>query len=311
MKSAVWSLRHAIPSLHSLALFEASARFLNFSKAAEELSITQPAVSHGIRQLERALGHPLFFRERRSLTLTPEGERLHASVSAGLSGIAETVEAVRREAGQRPMIAVGVSTSMAAKWLLPRLPAVRDLFPELALDIRCVDKDLDLATSGIDLVLRISDGKWPGYDGVALWPETIAAVCSPGYLDAGRRVAALGDLTRHELIHYDDPFRLRLGWPEWLRALGAEIPALPTSFKVNDYLVGLQAAERGLGIALGWQPVIDDALADRRLVLACPQVVRTGRHFYMMTLRGSAKRRPLAAFRDWLYAEYAAGPKLE
>jgi LysR family glycine cleavage system transcriptional activator len=252
MKSAVWSLRHAIPSLHSLALFEASARFLNFSKAAEELSITQPAVSHGIRQLERALGHPLFFRERRSLTLTPEGERLHASVSAGLSGIAETVEAVRREAGQRPMIAVGVSTSMAAKWLLPRLPAVRDLFPELALDIRCVDKDLDLATSGIDLVLRISDGKWPGYDGVALWPETIAAVCSPGYLDAGGRVAALGELTRHELIHYDDPFRLRLGWPEWLRALGAEIPADRPALLHDDAarLRQAPAARRLPGLAL-------------------------------------------------------------
>lgn len=296
------SLRQSIPSLHGLMLFEASARHLNFSKAAEELRITQSAVSHGVKQLEEALGHPLFLRENRALALTSQGQRLFATVSRGFSSIAETVEDISA-ADQKDTLVVSCSTIMATEWLLPRLPGLRASHPELKIEVRCFDRDPDLTSNGIDVQLRLGDGLWPDYDAIRLWREEIFAVASPDYL-AAHPLTGPADLLRHRLILYVDPLRFRIGWAEWLRALGVDLPGrLPVTMQVNDSLVSLQAAEAGEGLALAWAITADRALEQGRIVRALPDTLQTDRHFHILTPKTTRQRRVVRQFCDWLVAQ--------
>jgi LysR family glycine cleavage system transcriptional activator len=283
-----------------LILFEAAARVLNFSKAAEELSITQPAVSHGIKQLEASLGHPLFVREKRGLSLTTQGQRLYSAVSGGFASIAETVEDIAGMPRGETLV-VSTSTVMATQWLMPRLPAFRRAHPDLMIDWRCLDRDPNLATSNIDVHIRLGDGNWPGCDAVPLWDEEIIPVCSPSYIATWGRPALVGDILRHRLIHYVDPYRFRIGWADWLRAAGVGAPpTLPTSMQVNDSLVAMKAAENGEGIALGWRPLIDEPIRDKRLAIALDHTVKTGRKFYVVTQNAPNRRKVALLFRDWL-----------
>lgn len=299
------SLRQSLPSLHSLMLFEASARHLSFSKAADELAITQPAVSHGVRLLEEALGQSLFLREHRALRLTSHGQRLFASVSEAFASIAETVEEIVN-APQRDIVVVGASTVMATECLLPLFPKLRACHPELLMELRSIDRDPDLAADDIDVHIRLGDGKWPGYDTVRLWPERIVAVCSPGYLARRGPISDVADLVAHDLIHYVDRFRYRLGWAEWLRASGVSVPsALPIAIRANDSLFAMKAAESGEGVALGWIPLVDQALDAGRLVLAHPNEIETGRHFYAVSVRDPARRRYITSFCEWLARQAA------
>lgn len=296
------SLRHSLPSLHGLMLFEASARHLNFSKAAEELAITQSAVSHAVKQLEETLGHPLFLRENRTLVLTSQGQRLFASVAAGFGSIAQTVGDISA-AEQKDTLVVSCSTIMATQWLLPRLPGLRATLPDLKVEVRCFDRDPDLMAHGIDVQLRLGDGVWPDYDAIRLWREEIFAVASPAYL-AAHPLHGPEDLPRHRLILYVDPLRFRIGWAEWLRAQGVDLPGrLPVTMQVNDSLVALQAAEAGEGLALGWAVTADRALAEGRIVRALPQVLQTGWHFHILTPKAARPRRAVRQFLDWLTAE--------
>lgn len=293
-------LRKTIPSLHSLILFEAAARYLNFSKAAVELSITQPAVSHGIKQLEASLGHALFIREKRSLTLTTQGQRLYASVSGGFASIAETLDDIAGTP-RRDTLVITTSTVTATEWLMPRLPDFRASHPDIMVDLRSLDRDPDLTASNIDVHIRLGDGNWPGCEACMLWPEKIFPVCSPKYLQSKKPLKIPSDILDHQLIHYVDPFRFRIGWAEWLRLAGVGVPpTLPATLHVNDSLVAMKAAENGEGIALGWPPMVNRALEEGRLSIALAHTITTGRHFYVVTMNPPNRRRIALVFRDWL-----------
>lgn len=284
-------------------LFEASARHLNFSKAAEELAISQSAVSHAVKQLETVLGHPLFLRENRALALTSQGQRLFATVSRGLGSIAETVDDISA-ADQKDTLVVSCSTVMATEWLLPRLPSLRVLHPDLKIEVRCFDRDADLMSNGIDVQLRMGEGTWPEYEAIRIWPEHVGVVCSPAYLAKHPPITSVQDLLQHPLILYVDPLRFRIGWAEWLREMGVELSGrLQVTMQVNDSLVSLQAAEAGEGLALGWRPIINRALREGRLVQALPDRLLTGRHHYILTQKSTRQRRVVRQFCDWLVAQ--------
>lgn len=297
------NLRQTLPSLHGLILFEASARHLNFSKAAEELALTQSAVSHAVKQLEETLGHPLFLRENRALSLTSHGQRLFTSVARGFGSIAETVDDIATTT-QKDTLVIGCSTIMATEWLLPRLSSLRVVHPDLRLEVRCFDRDPDLMSHGIDVQLRLGNGTWPDYNAVQLAPEEIVALASPAYLQHNAPINTLSDLRQLRLIHYVDPLRFRIGWSEWLRALGVDLAGgLQVVMQVNDSLVALKAAEVGEGLALGWLTVVDHALAEGRVVRVLPDVLRTGQHFYLLTPKATEQRRVVRRFCDWLVAQ--------
>jgi len=294
------TFRQLVPSLHGLLLFEAAARHLNFSTAAAELSITQPAVSHGIKQLEAMLGHPLFVREHRTLSLTTQGLRLYSAVANGLGTISETLSEISGS-GHRDKIVASASAVLATEWLVPRLAGLRLDHPNLQVEIRCLDRDPELASSGIDVHIRMGDGNWPGYSSTQLWAEHIVPVCSEAFLERHGPFGSVQELLSCPLIHYVDPYRFRFGWAEWLRALELPVPPnLPVALEVNDYLLAQKAAEAGEGLVLGWRPIIDQALAGKRLAIAFPQTLETGRHHYAVTASAPKLRRAVVQFRDWL-----------
>ena len=294
------SLRHAVPSLHGLLLFEAAARHLNFSSAADELAITQPAVSHGIRQLEEALGQPLFLREHRMLRLTSHGQRLFASVSNGFAAITEAIAEIVNTP-HREFLVVGASTIMASECLMPLLPRLHRDIPGLLVEIRNTERDPELSSSDIDVHIRLGDGKWPGHETVPLWPERIGAVCSPAYLADHGPVGDVRDLMGLDLIQYVDRQRYRFGWAEWFRADDLSFPlSSPVSIRTNDSLLALRAAEHDQGIALGWFPLINRAIDAGRVVLAHSRVVETESRFYAVSIPDPIRSRPIAAFCEWL-----------
>lgn len=296
------TFRQSVPSLHGLILFEAAARHLNFSTAASELSITQPAVSHGIKQLEASLGHPLFVRAHRTLSLTTQGVRLYSAVASGFGTISETLAEISGSV-HRDKIVASASAVLATEWLLPRLATLRQDHPNLQIEIRCLDRDPDLPSSSIDVHIRLGNGNWPGCSSVRLWSEYIVPVCSPEFLDRHGPFGSILELVAHPLIHYVDPYRFRLGWGDWLRALGVAVPPnLPVVLEVNDMLLAQKAAERGEGLILGQRPIIDQALEAGRLKVAFDQPLETGRHHYAVTASGPGTRRAVVQFRDWLRA---------
>ncbi len=297
------TFRQLVPSLHGLILFEVAARHLNFSSAASELSITQPAVSHGIKQLEATLGHPLFLREHRTLSLTTQGARLYSAVSSGLGTISETLAEITNDSVHRDRIVAGTSAVLATEWLLPKLGALRQDLPNLQIEIRCLDRDPDLPSSSIDLHIRLGDGNWPGCTSVQLWSEHIVPICSPDFLDRHGPFSSIPQLVALPLIHYVDPYRFRPGWGDWLRALNLPVPSnLPVALEVNDMLLAQKAAEKGEGLLLGQRPIIDQALNTGRLKIAFDCPLETGRHHYAVMPSGTGIRRAVVQFRDWLLA---------
>jgi LysR family glycine cleavage system transcriptional activator len=270
------------------------------------LSITQPAVSHGIKQLEATLGHPLFVREHRTLSLTTQGQRLYSAVASGFGTISETLADITGSV-HRDRIVAGVSTILATEWLLPRLGRLRRDHPNLQIEIRCLDRDPDLASSGIDVHVRLGNGNWPGCSSARLWSEHIVPVCSPEFLERRGPFGSIQELVSQPLIHYVDPYRFRLGWAEWLRALDLPVPpSLPVALEVNDSLLAHKAAERSEGLVLGQRPIINQALDEGRLRIASGHILDTGRHHYAVTASGHGSRRAVVQFRDWLVANAAS-----
>lgn len=292
-------LRSSIRSIHGLVHFEAAGRLMSFSMAADDLGLTQSAISHSVKQLELALGTPLFHRRRRALELTSAGERLYEAVSNSFATIAEVIDAITGKNSSQELV-VACSTSMAHFWLVARILDFRRAHPQISIRLQIVDRDVNLLEERLDLYLRIGDGDWPHCDAAPLWAEEVFAVASPAYLASAAKVEGPADLVHHKLIECQDPFRRRMSWREWLRRQGVESRQLREELILTDHAVAIQCALGGEGITLGWRPIVDDLLASGRLVAAVPKPVRTGRRFYAVTRQTGGFARDLDTLKRWL-----------
>jgi DNA-binding transcriptional LysR family regulator len=165
------TLRRLLPSASSLIIFEAAGRHQNFTRAANELGMTQAAVSYAVRNLEEQLGVALFHRIHRAVELTDAGERFHADVTLGLSRIQKSAEDIRAK-GREANVTLAASTAFASMWMLPRLAKLRADLPEIDLRIQTSVRDLDLDEEPIPLGIRGGDpAKWPRYHAALLAPD--------------------------------------------------------------------------------------------------------------------------------------------
>lgn len=300
------NLRRALPPLDPLVAFDAAARHESFTRAAEELNLSQAAVSQQIRNLEQNLGTSLFTRAHRRVRLTGEGRAFQHSVSAALRQIAAAA-AELRAAPDRARLTVGVDQSVAALWLLPRLPRFHRRFPDVALRLVASDEERDSLSSDIDIAIIHGAGAWPGFASDRFFAEEIFPVCSPDYL-AGRRIAGAEDLAAQALLELEDARWDWMNWRTWLSRAGAHLPRRPEILLVNSYPLLIEAAKNGQGVALGWARLVDDALAAGALVRPTAGAVGTafGYHFVWREDRPLAP--VAAAFRDWAAAELAQTP---
>src|SRR4029077_8297517 len=200
------------PPLNPLKPFEAAARHESFTRAAEELCVTQGAVSHQDKALEAELALKLFSRERQRLITTEAGKDYLTVVRDALDRIAVGTERLlqRQNAG---VLTVSTSPDFAAKWLVHRLGHFADAHPGIDLRISATLHHVDFAREEVDMAVRHGDGNWPGLDAVQLSAEQLFAVCSPQLLSSGRRLAKPGDILKYPLIHLDS----RTDWTKWLR----------------------------------------------------------------------------------------------
>ncbi|WP_297018439.1 LysR substrate-binding domain-containing protein [Thalassospira sp.] len=284
--------KRSLPPLAALPAFEAAARHQSFSRAAEELNLTHGAVSRAVAQIEERLGIQLFVRRNRRVWLTPAGERLLRATGSALDGLEHAVEDIHRHDGNSPILTVSCEPSLAMRWLMPRLGAFREAFPDLNIDLRMAGGPVDLLSDGCDVAIRRADyGISDHYITTHLWSEYAGPVCDPEcwetILDRNLSNARwLHTRTRPE------------AWDDWKRASGSD--ALPASEQYFDhFFFALQAAVNRLGTAIGPLPLVADDLTAGRLI-APLGMVATGYDYVLITLDVPQRDPRIAVFFDWL-----------
>lgn len=291
-----------LPPLNALRAFEAAARHLSFTRAAEELYVTQAAISHQIKTLEDFLGLKLFRRMNRSLRLTEEGQEYLPAVRKAFDLLGD---ATGRILGREPRGALTVSVlpSFAARWLVPRLGRFHERWPEISLRVAPSARLVDFTSEDVDVCIRYGDGRYPGMRVDRLLTENIFPVCSPSLLDRpGRPLREPADLANFDLLH-DDSFG---DWRVWLLAAGVEgvNPEQGTIFHDSSML--LQAAVAGQGVALARGVLVADELKSGRLVRPFELSLPAEYAYYIVCPEAAADNIKIVAFREWLLEEASA-----
>jgi len=295
------SLRRRLPPANSLVVFEAAARHLNFTRAAKELGVTQAAVSRQMQLLEDHLGTPMFQRTPRHLKLTPAGLRLYKAVTMGLEHIAGTAVELRR-IGPEADLTVSSSVTFASYWLMHRVAKFRAAHPEIELKLVASAPVSDLASAGVDLAVRYGSGRWPGVRTARLMDNEIFAVCAPGYR-AATSLSQPADLLDEVLLHLAEYDRNWVTWDAWLKSFGVAGPARRRGLTFDNYLVLIQAALDGQGVALGGGRLAEDFIARGTLIRPMAATLGSDRGFYLLWPADSEQSQPARLFRDWIIAE--------
>ena len=293
-----------LPSLNGLRAFEAAARHLSFTLAAQELNVTQTAISHQIRRLEEELGLKLFIRQSRSLALTPEATDYLPGIRAAFQDLRTATDRLLRKDDDR-VLTISTLTSLAVKWLLPRLSSFQEKHPDIDVRITTSTELVDFRTSNVDAAIRYGQGRWPGLDAEWLMAEHLFPVCSPKLLTGDRALRQPEDLAHATLLHTSSTID---DWRLWLTAAG-----LPAHLSQNRGLtfdlafMTIQAAIDGLGVAMGHTAYVADDVANGRLVVPF-NVSMPSAGYYFVTPQDRPTTPKLNLFRDWLTAVSAQQP---
>jgi LysR family transcriptional regulator, glycine cleavage system transcriptional activator len=297
--------RNAMPPLDLLVGFESAARHLSFTKAGEELFLTQSAVSRQIKELEDQLGVALFQRRHRGLALTEAGQQFYAASAQVLTTMRAATERLRAQTGKRS-VSVTTTHSFAALWLIPRLAGFTRAHPGVDVRITAETRVQDLDRDGLDIAIRHGPASLAGPNAVRLMGEKVFPVCSPALVrDKKRPLKEPQDLRNHVLLQYDDPDGRHpwLHWKTWLEVERiAELrPAGTLSFSGYEQII--PAAVAGHGVALGRSPLVKDLLASRELVAPFRSTADPARAYYaILSKRASSEA---ADFLAWLKEEAA------
>ncbi len=299
-------LRRSLPPLDPLVAFEAASRLGSFSRAAEELGLSQAAISQRIRHLEKHVGARLFVRANRKVHLTTAGRSLLHAAAPALRQIAAASEEIRaRRGGDR--LTLGADQSIAAMWLMPRLSLYReDAEHKLSIRVVASDKAADCLSEDVDLAILHGDGNWPGHDAALLFSEEVFPVCAPSYLMNNPPVIGPEHLPEHALLELDDIHWDWMSWPAWLSSVGIHKPVEHEPLRINSYPLIIAAAKAGQGIALGWQHLVDADLAAGHLVRPVPDRVETAYGYYLIWSDTHPLDPAAATLRDWLLANATA-----
>ena len=289
------------PPMGAIRAFAAAARLSSFTRAAEELGVTQSAVSHGIRELEARIGRPLFVRDGRRLTLSETGRLYLPFVGDALDRLKAGDRALADPERNPHVLTVSVSPSFAAKWLVPRLGAFFAAHPDLDLRISATPQHVNLADGEIDLAVRHGDGHWPTLDAVQLCREDLFPVCNPVLAPGGAPIG-LAELAALPLIHHRNPEL----WIDWLRGCGFEPPAGVRHGPVyNEMSLAIDAAVAGQGVALARSALASLDLAAGRLVRPVPEAAAAQFGYWIVCDPASSALPKIARFRAWLLEQAA------
>ncbi len=302
-----------LPSLDLLRGFEVSARLLSFTRAGEELHLTQSAVSRQMKELEEQLGTPLFERRHRALALTEAGQQFYPVAAQVLAMMRAATDRLRASAGNRTLH-VCTTAGFASLWLIPRLAGFARTHPGVEVRISADVRLQDLERDGVDVAIRYCPPALAGADAVRLlFGERVFPVCSPKLLaDRKRPLREVGDLRNHVLLHVDDPDGRWpwLHWRVWLEVAGMQDLRPAGSLRFSGYDQVIPAAIAGHGVALGRTPLVSEGLASGELVAPFKRVAQSARAYFVKVSRNATGRPEVADFVAWLRHEAAESERL-
>jgi LysR family transcriptional regulator, glycine cleavage system transcriptional activator len=292
-------LRRSLPQLNALRSFEAAARHQSFTRAADELCVTQGAVSHQVKALEAALGLKLFNRERQGLVITNAGHDYLAVVRDAFDRIALGTDRLlqRQHSG---VITVSTSPDFAAKWLVYRLGRFAESHPGIDLRVSAAAHQVDFAREDVDVAVRHGDGKWPGLDAVRLCSERLFPVCSPKLVSGRNGITTAADLLRFPLLRLDD----WKNWTRWFAAAGVVAPVAHGPV-LNRASMLIDAAVDGQGIALARTALAAWDMINGRLVRPIDVSLPISNTYWIVCPKATSSVQKIATFRKWLLAEAA------
>ncbi|MBG7621642.1 LysR family transcriptional regulator [Herbaspirillum sp. AP02] len=282
--------------LNALRAFEMSARHLSFTRAAEQLSVTQTAVSMQVKNLEQRLGVALFRRLPRGLALTDEGQALLPVVAQSFGRIADVLGQFEH-GRRREVLTVGVVGTFAVGWLMPRLREFQQNHPFVDLRLLTNNNRVDLAGEGLDYAIRFGDGAWHGTEAERLFEAPLAPMCAPALAAQLRSPADLASQTLLRSYRSDE-------WNQWFAAAGAPCPPL-RGFVFDSSLALAEAAAQQAGVALLPVLMFERELRQGRLVCPFETGIVTGA-YWLTRLKSRSQGAAMTAFRDWLQGHAAA-----
>lgn len=293
-----------LPSLNGLRAFEAAARHLSFTKAAEELNVTQAAVSHQVKALEERLGLQLFKRGNRSLLLTDAGQAYLPALREAFDAIALATDRVTLRSQEGPL-RISSLNSLAAKWLMPRLPRFRERNPGIDILIHTSDALVDFARDGIDIGIRYGKGQYQGLICDYLMGDVCFPMCSPQLVEkSGHPLKHPADLRHHVLLSDDAPNVPGMpDWRMWLRAAGIRDLDPSSGYAYSDSAMMVQAAVEGQGVGLCRYSIAELDLAAGRLVKPFDLEIASQYSYYLAIPPANLQLPRVQAFREWILEE--------
>ena len=291
-------MRRALPPLNALRAFEAAGRHMSFTRAANELAVTQAAISHQVKSLEQWIGAPLFKRGNRMLLLTDLGQAYHLIARDALDRLSTGTERLLKR-DRSGVLTVTTLASFAAKWLVPRLGRFRALHPDIDVRLQSADHTVDFTTEDVDVGIRHGRGNWPYLASWHLMSEELFVVCSPLLMAGPVPLRQPSDVAKHVLLHDET----RQDWDKWLKA--AEVTGVDAgrgyTFTHSDLM--LQAAINGDGIALARSVLVGDDLAAGRLIRPFELTLQGNFSYYIICRTEDSERPKITAFRNWMLEE--------
>ncbi|REC95235.1 LysR substrate-binding domain-containing protein [Kushneria indalinina] len=286
-----------LPSLSALRAFEAAARHESAKQAALELSVTATAISHQVRGLEEALGIALFIRRPRQLELTPQGRELQKVLESSFDNISQTIERLSALPARRS-ITLSTTPVVAVRWLLPWVYRLRESHPDIDLRLHASHEPVALDGVTADLAIRHGDGRWPGMVAEKLFNTTLMPACSPGLAQQAGE-----DVSRYPLIHFRPQgiFISPMDWPGYQKFAGLAELNIDAGLAFSDENHAISAAVGGQGVMLMSRQLIEDELAEGRLVQPFGPELED-RAFFLVYPESRRNDPTILAIRDWVMA---------
>jgi len=298
-------LKTRLPPLDPLIAFEAAARLLSFTRAGAELHLSQAAISQQIRSLEQSLQVKLFTRSHRAVQLTNEGREYQHTVVAILKQLAgATMDIQNIEIAQQ--LVIGCDQSFATQWLSPRISQLRLLMPEVTLRIIASDDYSESLGSEVQVAVLHGDGLWPGFHALRLFDEEVFPVCSPGFDHDFAHQDWVTWLLQAQLIDLADSHWNWMNWRLWLGGNDIDQPLANRNLQFNSYPLVIDAACAGQGVALGWRYLVDDLIAQGRLLRPVEQSLKTDFGYYFICRENLQDDINVISLRNWLMQHWQA-----
>lgn len=293
----------------ALRAFEAVVRHNSFSAAATELGVSQSAVSQHVKSLEEWLGQELLVRGARQSRPTTAGEQLEQAVSEGLSRISDVCGQLRDKQRSDRTITISCLPGFAFNWLFPRLSRFDLAHPDLSISIATDTGDLPFASNDADVGIWYGKGAYPGLTSDLLMHESLFPVCAPQLLPS---LQSISDLAHHTILIDENAPQsgLKPTWDFWARDQNIKLPPAKRARRLGQANMVVQAAIEGLGVAMGREPLVIDALCDGRLARPFPQVTKSANSYWLVRRSNAAEDRKVSVFLEWIMEEVGDQPKL-